>query len=170
MGSQQDGDRNVKYSEDDTATSALFALQLNDPIYILTIALTTPSALTSLAGLAPSPGGVEKQAPRTLKLLNQSVVQSFPAPDESPRDDEDLLKAPDHDALALKATFKRHESYQPAPNVSANLAPHVRAVPTENGTYQVLAPAPSQASNGGSLPATAPKYNCSIYTPLSESN
>lgn len=171
MGSPQDGDTNVKYFEDDTANSALFALQLNDPIYNLTISLTTPSTLTSLAGLAPSPDRVENQAPRTLKLLNHSIVQSFPAPYESPHDDEGALKAPDHDALALRATFERHESYQPAPNVFANLAPHVRAVPKESGTYQVLAPAPgapSGASNGGGLPATAPKYNCSIYTPLSD--
>lgn len=166
MGSQQDGDTNVKYFEDDTANSALFALQLNDPIYNLTISLQNPSALTSLAGLAPSPDGVAKQAPRTLKLLNHSTVQSFIAPDESAREDEDLLKAPDQDPLALKATFERHESYQPAPHVFANLAPHVRAVPTESGTYQVLAPATLEASNGGGDPATAPKYDCSIYTPL----
>lgn len=169
MGSQQYGDTNVKYFEDDTANSALFALQLNDPIYNLTIGLTTPSALTSLAALAPSPDEVEKQAPRTLKLLNNSVVQSFLAPYEDPSKNEDLLKAPDHDAPALGATFERHESYQPAPHVFANLAPHVRAVPTESGTSQVLAPepgAPPEAGNGGGLPATAPKYNCSIYTPL----
>lgn len=171
MGSQQDGDTNVKYFEDDTANSALFALQLNDPIYNLTIGLTTPSALTSLAALAPSPDEVEKKASRTLKLLNHSVVQSFLAPYEDPSQDEDLLKAPDHDALALGATFERHESYQPAPHVFANLAPHVRAVPTESGTSQVLAPAlgaPPEAGNEGGLPATAPKYSCSIYTPLSE--
>lgn len=166
MGSQQDGETKVEYFEDDTANSALFALQLNDPIYNLTIGLTTPSALISLAPLVPPADGAEKQAPRTLKLLNHSTVQSFTAPIEPPRDDEDLLKTPDQDALA--ATFERHESYQPGPHVFANLAPHVRAVPTERGTNQVLAlaaGAPPEASNEGN-PATAPSFNCSIYTPL----
>ncbi|MCJ1344692.1 hypothetical protein MMC31_002895 [Peltigera leucophlebia] len=167
MGSPGDGSTNIKYFDDDTANSALFALQLNDPIYNLTIGLTTPGTLPALAGLAPLAGGAETQAPRTLKLLNQSSVERFTATGEPPRDHDSPIK-PDHDALAESATFERHKSYIPAPQVLANLAPHVRAIPTETTTSPVLAPTPkalSIASSGDDQPATAPKYHCSIYNP-----
>lgn len=165
MGSQQDGDTNIKYFEDDTANSALFALQLNDPIYNLTISLTTPSASTALAGLSPPADGVDKQAPRTLKLLAPSTINRFTPISEPSGNGEDPLKKPDHGALAAAATFERPESYKPAPHVFASLAPHVRAIPTER-------PAPGAApvaSNEVDQPATAPKYNCSIYTPRCDS-
>lgn len=51
MGKQQGTE--VSYFEDDTSTSALFAMQLNDPIYNLNINVAGPKATEALADLAP---------------------------------------------------------------------------------------------------------------------
>ncbi|KAJ6126032.1 hypothetical protein N7471_010525 [Penicillium samsonianum] len=59
MGSVVDGSTEIKFFDDDTATSALFALQLNDPIYTLTVDFKSFGALTALASLDD-----ERQGPR----------------------------------------------------------------------------------------------------------
>lgn len=167
MGSYNDGTTQIKYFNDDTATSALFALQLNDPIYNLTICLTSPEATRALASLAPPTHSQAKaHAPRTLKRLTHSRVKRFTATHDSPSDDgheDSPRKELDHDALAARATFDRHESYQPAPHVlQASLAPHVRAIPTKT-----TPPAPAPSLRARQLPhdpASAPKYDCSIYS------
>lgn len=163
MGSYEDGSTEIKYFDDDTATSALFALQLSDPIYSLRIRLTTPEALTALASLAPPDGGAEVHAPRTLKRLKHSRVERSIAAQEH-EESEDPPPEPDHDALAASATFERHESYSPAPCVLASLGPHVRAIPTETPTPPV--PVPALRTGLEDDPANAPRYNCSIYSYL----
>lgn len=164
MGSYNDGKTLTKYFEDNTATSALFALQLNNPIYNLTIRLTTPEAGTALATLAPPDGGAEAHSPRTLKRMAPSRVTRFISTYEPSNDeDENSLEELDHDALPASVTFERHESYKPAPHVLTSLAPHVRVFPTE-------APTPPVALSPGAVgeysdPAGAPRYTCNIYTP-----
>lgn len=167
MGSNEAG---IKFFLDDTANSALFAMQLNDPIYNLTISLATSNALTALASLSPPDGGAaEASAPRTLRRLKHSRVKRFITSQEPCSDDEDPPKEPDHDALAANATFTRHESYKPAPYVLLSLAPHVRAIPTETLTHPVPEPSATSSLTTTNKPAkdaaSEPEYVCKIYTP-----
>lgn len=172
MGTYDDHGTWKRYFEDDAATSALLALQLNDPIYNLTILFWTPEVAAALASLRPSDDGTATDAPRTLKRLTHSKVKRF-AVHEPESGDEHTPEEPDHDILAERATFERHRSYRPSPYVLAHIAPHVRAAPTEVPEPAVFPEQPGQSSTTAlgvqpqpdSSPASAPQFTCSIYTP-----
>jgi hypothetical protein len=166
MGSVVDGSTEIKFFDDDTATSALFALQLNDPIYKLTVDFQSFGALTALASLAPPDGGVDIHGPRTLRRLKPSTVNGIKVTHAPHSDDERQgpRKELDHDGSPASASFKRHDSYKPAPHALAFLAPHVRAIPSM--PTPTLSTIPSLAT---SRPSSSPVYNCKIYSPQSES-
>ncbi|KAF4963306.1 hypothetical protein FSARC_8674 [Fusarium sarcochroum] len=73
----------IPYFEDNASTSALFAMQLNDPIYNLTINMAGSSkAAQAVAGLAPP--DMESGSPelRTINMLQAVRVEKLSALDE----------------------------------------------------------------------------------------
>ncbi|KAK4167522.1 hypothetical protein QBC43DRAFT_256019 [Cladorrhinum sp. PSN259] len=119
-----------KYFDDDTANSALLAMQLNDPFYSLTITADDPKVSSLMAQIRD-----DKPEPRSLKMVNPSEVRKL---FESGPDDAST-RAPAAAAIAQPATtstpdvFRRHGSYKPHSHVLAsNLAPHAvaSAIPT----------------------------------------
>ncbi|THC91742.1 hypothetical protein EYZ11_008793 [Aspergillus tanneri] len=152
MGTYDAGSTPTKYFDDDTATSALFALQMNDPIYYLEIGLQGNPALQSLA--APP-------RPRTLRFLEPARVapllptgtssssSSSPQPPDEP-------PAKDDDRGPVTTLFSRPAGYHPGPHILASLGPHVRAIRTRN--------LPSPQVTGDDTPAQFPKYTCSVVT------
>ncbi|KYK58974.1 hypothetical protein DCS_00101 [Drechmeria coniospora] len=160
MPTYTDGTTEKPYFDDTVSTSALFAMQLNDPIYNLVIDLQGhPSR--NIDGLGPgSAGGSET---RTLRLLGAARVEklafggheSATVPHEP--DDED----------GSQATFRRLESYIASPTaLSRNLAPHVRALPTDSRGFDSAVSSVASASATKTLqlpspsvgPASSPKY------------
>jgi hypothetical protein len=150
----------AKYFNDDTATSALLAMQLNDPIYSLTIGLTTASSQAALRSLT-SPGdgaAVEPDVPRTLQQLSLPRVDKYKLPNEADNDDDDISE-PDDFLRAVAPLFQHDASYKPAPHVLLNLAPHVRAIPTETTT-----PAADISPLTTLGPSQVPGYTCNIHS------
>ncbi|KAI1406920.1 hypothetical protein F5Y13DRAFT_207166 [Hypoxylon sp. FL1857] len=124
MGTYDDGGTQKPYFHDTAPTSALFAMQLNDPIYNLIIDLNSHPKTESIAKIGP-PGGSSSPEIRTLKLVDTARVNklaSAKTPDNTPsgqQDDDDY-----------GATFTRHGNYTATPTALSNsLAPHVRALP-----------------------------------------
>ncbi|PHH93133.1 hypothetical protein CDD83_513 [Cordyceps sp. RAO-2017] len=171
MGGYDEGGQTKSYFVDDAATSALFAMQLNDPIYNLTVNLRAPSAAaSSLVGLGAAGSGPPDI--RTLRMLQAPSVKRLAAAGDDTRTPapETTRKAEDEPDGGEQATFQRHKNYKPTPSaLLGNLAPNVRAVPV----YREDAPdvpnpraEPRSAVVGedpgaepqGSEPAMAPKY------------
>ncbi|KAI0409852.1 hypothetical protein F4802DRAFT_4033 [Xylaria palmicola] len=130
MGTYDDNGVQKPYFQDDAATSALFAMQLNDPIYNLTIELNDDSS-GQLAQLRRPSNSPET---RSLGLMNTARVKKL-------RDRNGLsggapLQKDDNDDYG--ADFQRLSSYvatQAA--LSKCLAPHIRTIPSIS-----MAPAP----------------------------
>ncbi|KAM4064408.1 hypothetical protein HRG_006221 [Hirsutella rhossiliensis] len=158
MGSYDDG---VPYFDGDATTSALCGMQLNDPIYNLTIDLQahapTSSSLTSLG----RPGG--GLVSRDIAAAEREGDGRTPsAPAQGKTDDEDVEKA----------TFQRHENYSPTQTaISSHLTPHVRALPActeaaldtpevivSRGTTSASVQDDSDLQPQGSEPASSPRY------------
>ncbi|KAK3395150.1 hypothetical protein B0H63DRAFT_506684 [Podospora didyma] len=128
-----------RFFDDDTANSALLAMQLNDPFYSLTIHASNPGVASLMAQIRD-----DNPEPRGLKLINPSEVRKLFVPDHDSEDDEDDDSEEeeseeddeeeddgDEDSSAAASTaspsaiFQRHDSYQPHDHVtSSNLAPH----------------------------------------------
>ncbi|KAI1802212.1 hypothetical protein F4811DRAFT_573201 [Daldinia bambusicola] len=125
MGTYSDGGTQKRYFNDDTATSALFAMQLNDPIYNLTIDLQSHASSGAVAQIGP-PGDSSTPEIRTLRLMGTARVnklvpenKSATTPTKVQEDDDDY-----------GATFKRLQSYVASPTALSHfLAPNVRAIP-----------------------------------------
>lgn len=174
MGTYGDDDDKKPYFKDDPATSALFAMQLNDPVYNLTIDLKEHPNAIGMASLAP-PGGSGGPEVRTLKQIEASHVKKLVL-------DEPEGKAPlpisddSSEKDGSEGAFERHENYTPSlVALSSNLAPHVRPLKAISG----LAPAPgtptvearnraSRSGPGDNLrgPATAPVYDIRLGSNL----
>ncbi|KAI1171804.1 hypothetical protein F4777DRAFT_564071 [Nemania sp. FL0916] len=117
---------NTPYFDDNAATSALFAMQLNDPIYNLTIDLNPHPKAGTMAALGP-PGVSTSPEIRALRMLKPSrvtrVINSGDRPSDTP------TKHPDDDD-DYGATFERHKNYTVnSTTLSKYLAPNVRALP-----------------------------------------
>lgn len=124
-----DGGVEKPYFDDSAATSALLAMQLNDPIYNLTISLK--GAAPALHALGGPPG--EKEAVRTLKQLSPARVKKSRNVDTDTNsggnDDEPAAARDDSDDADGEWIFQRPESYVASTSfTSAHLAPHVRAI------------------------------------------
>ncbi|KAI0117300.1 hypothetical protein F4814DRAFT_459425 [Daldinia grandis] len=125
MGTYNAGGTQKPYFDDNTPTSALFAMQLNDPIYNLTIDLKSHVNSEAIAQVGP-PGGSSSPEIRTLNLMGTARVKRL-TPDT--RSGTTLSKKQDDDD-DYGATFKRLQSYAATPiALSSFLAPHVRALP-----------------------------------------
>ncbi|KAK5996414.1 hypothetical protein PT974_01748 [Cladobotryum mycophilum] len=159
MGTYNDGVGDKPYFHDDTATSALFSMQLNDPIYSLTIDLQahpTPARIASLA----SPSNAPSPEIRTLRQLGAAGVKKLTvkgrstpsgAPPSQPK------VALSTEAVTDEApTFQRRENYTPTmAALSKNLAPHVRALRALSSD-NFPAPPMSRSASG---PAGPPTYD-----------
>ncbi|KAI1643903.1 uncharacterized protein F4817DRAFT_348256 [Daldinia loculata] len=125
MGTYNEGGTQKPYFSDNEPTSALFAMQLNDPIYNLTIDLKSHKSSEATAQVGP-PGGSSSPEIRTLRLMGTARVKkltldnrSGTTPSKKQDDDDDY-----------GAIFKRPQSYAATPTaLSSFLAPHVRALP-----------------------------------------
>lgn len=167
------------YFQEDASSSALFAMQLNDPIYNLTIKLDNSSkAKNAVAALAPPDVGKGSPELRTVRML-QAVrfkkldVGGVPIPSSStlssgssPEDDKDS-------GTLEEDTFKRPTDYMPSLDALSNyLAPNVRALPLHRGS-QVDEPSSTDTTTlaqgrvqgrqyenqpPGSEPASAPRF------------
>ncbi|KAF4472342.1 hypothetical protein FALBO_752 [Fusarium albosuccineum] len=129
----------ISYFEDDASTSALFAMQLNDPIYNLTINMAESSrAAQAVAGLAPPDMASGSPELRTINMLQAVRVKKLSAlgmevstaPAERDSDDLDDEDNASHE----EGTFTRHAEYVPTLDALSNyLAPNVRAMPLHQG-------------------------------------
>ncbi|KAL6823366.1 hypothetical protein V8C40DRAFT_280067 [Trichoderma camerunense] len=159
------------YFKDDTATSALFSMQLNDPVYKLTVDLKAHPENESLAALGPSSGPSVTEV-RTLRQLEPARMAMHPGyrqggsgvSSQLTRHDDD-----DDDEGATGVTFQRHGEYVPTVKALArNLAPHVRHIPIISAHKL---PKPSEAISSFadhkprdrfSDPASAPRYRITV--------
>ncbi|KAI9648826.1 hypothetical protein NHQ30_003467 [Ciborinia camelliae] len=144
-----------EYFNDDTATSALFAMQLNDPTYQLIISLKTSHAQEVLAGLSNR----GQSAPRTLKRLIPVKIDKYRLPDEH-EDDNRVEPSESHAGIV---PFSRDPLYQPAPHVFLSLAPHVRALPIETAP-PIPRPLTSTSVPKLEVPAHPPIWNCALHS------
>ncbi|KAM0229922.1 hypothetical protein ACHAPO_009644 [Fusarium lateritium] len=168
--------KNAPYFEDDTSTSALFAMQLNDPIYNLTINMSdSSSASRALADLAPPDSGDGSPEVRTINMLQAVRVKKLSMPgaevvtaaieDDSDQDEQgDISSYEGWD-------YSRPTVYAPSHDgLSTCLAPHVKTLPLRSGSItSVPAMPPSTTSMGhaGTLlskrppesePGSAPRF------------
>lgn len=155
MGTFKKAGVETKYFDDDTATSALLALQLSDPIYSLKIELdTTASAATDRSDI------------RTLNLTNPSMVNHAVAGIElgeipiKPMPEPE----PESDSLIANETFDRPPDYAPVPHVyNYARAPHTMPIHTSTAPDDPASKViPSLVALGDSGPASGPRYKCSI--------
>jgi hypothetical protein len=136
MGKQQG--TGVSYFNDGAFTSALFAMQLNDPIYNLTINVAGCRATKTLADLAPPDVRDGSLELRTMNMLRAVRVKKLSVPDVEvvtaavedawePNDEGDMGNCEGLDC-------SRPEDYAPPHDgVSSHLAPHVRTMPLYQG-------------------------------------
>ncbi len=138
------GNDEKKYFSDDTATSALFSMQLSDPVYNLVINFDGAIAEGKLRSLMPPPpmaAAMMSTATRTLTSLQPPVVQKLSrvagaaetsgSSEEESSDDEDPEEDSenDEDDRPAQATFERHADYVPPAHEFASLAPHLSSIP-----------------------------------------
>ncbi|KAK7999628.1 hypothetical protein PG990_012228 [Apiospora arundinis] len=157
MGTYGDGNNKKPYFQEDAATSALLAMQLNDPIYQLSIDLKGHRNTVAVASLGP-PGDDSRSEIRTLNQLEPSQVKRLTFDKEighesSSEDENGSETDVEHDA-----TFERHASYRShSAGHLRHLAPHVRAI-----TATTLDDSDLLAAETQSDPAAAPQYDIQI--------
>ena len=152
--------------DDDTANSALLAMQLTDPIYSLTV------NLEATASTSPkTPFTLTSTAPSSITPLIK------PTGDEAKASDADggiAVTTPAAKSSSVPSQLTRHDDYKVEPHVQqANLGPHVRAIP-QGSRRQSSSPSPStpvQEEAGDTFdPANPPKYNCMVYSQANQDN
>ncbi|PNY27029.1 Uncharacterized protein TCAP_03025 [Tolypocladium capitatum] len=115
------------YFQDNAPTSALIAMQLNDPIYNLTIDLNAHAKSGAMARMG-RPGGASSPEIRTLRLMGTARAKKLA--DSGGRSGGKPSRRQDDDDDDYGATFKRLQSYVATPMaLSKCLAPNVRALP-----------------------------------------
>ncbi|XXG96348.1 hypothetical protein Hte_002630 [Hypoxylon texense] len=157
--------------DDDTPNSALLAMQLTDPIYSLTIKLDgddSPSATRAsfAAGVSTSTKGA-RTLTSTVSSRITPLIEPIDNKVESDGDNNTAASIKGYDDPSMTFELTRHEDYRVEPHVSlANLGSHVRAIPPHS-----LKPSSARASSdGGGDVASAPKYNCLVYSQADENN
>ncbi|GAB0138937.1 hypothetical protein EsDP_00007156 [Epichloe bromicola] len=187
MGKQEGTD--IPYFKDDASTSALFAMQLNDPIYNLTINMAESSrAAKAFAGLAPPDMGSGSPELRTINMLQAVRVKKLSAPgakvSTAPRENDSDDNEDKDNAGQEESTFTRPADYVPPLDASSNfLAPNVRAMPLHQGpTVSDPDNIPASLQQGevgarlsryqppGSEPASAPRFLMRLSSNLVENH
>lgn len=129
----------MPYFKDDASTSALFSMQLNDPIYNLTINMAESSrAAQAVAGLAPPDMGSGSPELRTINMLQAVGVKKLSAPgaevSTAPTEDDSDDNDDKDNGGQKEGTFTRPADYVPPLDAFSNcLAPNVRAMPLHQG-------------------------------------
>ncbi|TWU71089.1 hypothetical protein ED733_002579 [Metarhizium rileyi] len=165
--------------DDDTANSALLAMQLTDPIYSLTVNLegsqSTPAPTAPLAAVTGAQG---PKKPLTLTSTAPSTITPLTKPSKDNKE-----KGTNEDIAATRTAVRsspmashltRHEDYKVERHVQKdNLSPHVRAIP-QSSSSQTLSPSPAalvvEDADDSFDPANPPKYNCMVYSMNNEDN
>ncbi|KAI1092450.1 hypothetical protein F5B19DRAFT_492497 [Rostrohypoxylon terebratum] len=155
-----------KYFDDDTATSALVAMQLTDPIYYLQINLQGNASLKNL-----QPSTAEKESPLEAKLRKLQLVKHTVVPNltqGSGNDDSDN----DEDTETMEqSSHTMIYRTEPPPLIHVpTSAPHVRPMVTETLEQAMSSPNPHgvlvpEVDNLAQDPAGAPIFQCNVYTP-----
>ncbi|KAM0513228.1 hypothetical protein ACHAPE_008076 [Trichoderma viride] len=159
------------YFKDDAATSALYSMQLNDPVYNLTIDLKGHPENQSLAALGPSSGPSAPEV-RTLRQLEPARMAMHPGYRQGGSGVSSQLTRhgdDDDDDGGTGVAFQRHEEYVPTLKALAkNLAPHVRHIPTISAhklprpSATISSFAEHKPDDRFSSPADAPKYRITV--------
>ncbi|KAL8286079.1 hypothetical protein RB597_002940 [Gaeumannomyces tritici] len=163
-----DGTPGDPYFSEDKPTSALLAMQLNDPNYNLTVNFETPEARVALMALSGP-----DDAPRTLLRLEPPTVERIGEEDNASDDESSPWDGSDDETV-----YERHEAYQAPKHLLASNAPHVGLLPSVKlaeddrvkGPIPVLAAmamAPASVSATGaasraSAPASSPVFDTVI--------
>ncbi|CVL11184.1 hypothetical protein FPRO06_10018 [Fusarium proliferatum] len=186
MGSQEG--TGTAYFADDASTSALFAMQLNDPIYNLTINMAErASSAQAIADLAAPDMGDGSPELRTINMMEAVRVKKLSAPGtevstapvENVSDDEDEYNDP-----SREDSFVRAEDYVSPLDVLSNcLSPHVRAMPLHRGPSvsdpdniptnaprSEVEPRPFKGKPPGSEPASAPRFLLRVSSNLADNH
>ncbi|KAM0193065.1 hypothetical protein ACHAPI_008014 [Fusarium lateritium] len=176
------------YFADDASTSALFAMQLNDPIYNLTINMAERvMSAQAIAGLAPPDMGDGSPELRTINMMEAVRIKKLSpfgtevsaAPVENDPHDKDEHSDPSHED-----SFVRAEDYvSPLGVISNYLSPHVRAMPLHRGASvsnpdniptnaqrSEVEPRPLRDKPPGSEPASAPRFLMRISGNLADNH
>lgn len=184
MGSFVNGTgQTTKFFDDDTATSALLAMQLNDPVYSLKVPLTgssngTAAAIDRLRPAAAAGGETASsvvKSLRTLQLLSPPKVQPAPcAAAEDGNRQPALVPVPRPAPAGSSPGFERHQLYNPAAHdLRHDLGPHVRAVINEPLGAALGSARPAAVSSGArpasargtpEAPAGPPRFDCTLYS------
>ncbi|KAF5639339.1 hypothetical protein F52700_4191 [Fusarium sp. NRRL 52700] len=164
------------YFADDASTSALFAMQLNDPIYNLTINMAQrATASQAIAGLAPPDIGDGSPELRTINMMEAVRVKklsSFGTEVSTTPAENDPYDEKEYNDIDREDSFVRAEDYVSPLDVLSNyLSPHVRAMPLHRGTSASdpdniptntqrgeVEPRPLKDKPAGSEPASAPRF------------
>ncbi|KAJ1323715.1 hypothetical protein MN608_10960 [Microdochium nivale] len=158
-------DHRQKYFEDDTPTSALLAMQLNDDVFNLTIDLEDHPVLKALRSPPPPPPD-EPNAPMAFRVMAMNEVRVLTSltavavpgmhPDNE-SDDEgggELSGDEDDDDLVSIASFSRPAGAPLTLSSQRNLAPNIRAFST--APLPSLSPASPQAQTQAVAPPPSP--------------
>ncbi|PHH92179.1 hypothetical protein CDD83_8565 [Cordyceps sp. RAO-2017] len=150
----------VEFFDDDAPTSALLAMQLNDPVYKLIVPLAGEQAvaiqsLSSKSSPAPEP--------RTLRLVGVPGTRASAGADVQAPPSAPTRQQPE-DPPGSSPAFGRHELYKPSlSDLRRDLGPHTRAA-----VYLTPRASPGSPPPGvfGSdvLPASPPTYTCAVYS------
>lgn len=116
-----------RYFEDNAATSALFAMQLCDPIYNLTIKFGSGTTVPNWASLRPPSNTAP--AMRTMTTLQPPVTQRL-APPAGTTEPASERNVEEEDLSEHEDTFTRPMGYVPPAHVFASLGSHVPRIPT----------------------------------------
>ncbi|KAH6844548.1 hypothetical protein B0I37DRAFT_377755 [Chaetomium sp. MPI-CAGE-AT-0009] len=165
-----------KYFDDDTANSALLAMQLNDPFYRLIVSAKSAGTSSVFEKLLDT-----NNEPRALRLTDPSrihrLVEDGDKDGDEGRDDPEPVE-PEMEPVPSSALYVRHESYKPLPHVlKYNLAPHIHSnlplyEPEQFGRHPLTGINPPGRLSTTSLaytpqpedPAGPPVYDCAVYS------
>ncbi|KAG8412681.1 hypothetical protein J3458_013122 [Metarhizium acridum] len=164
--------------DDDTANSALLAMQLSDPIYSLTINLEGNQATS--AAMPPLAGGTALTSPKKPFALTSTAPSSItplakPDGDEAKGSDDGIAATTTSvKSFSVASQLTRHEDYKVESHAhQVNLSPHVRAIPpcsTRQPSSPSLAASVLEDAGDTFDPANPPKYNCMVYSMANEDN
>ncbi|KAI1773214.1 hypothetical protein F4818DRAFT_120638 [Hypoxylon cercidicola] len=122
------------YFQDDKPSSALFAMQLNDPVYNLTIDLKDHPPQEIAARPKPPTNPSSDLETRTLGLMNTARAKRR---DRNGRAGRSPLKKDNNDNDDYGADFKRLSTYASRTALSRSLAPHIRTIPAASASNSV---------------------------------
>lgn len=162
---ESEGDKPIKYFQDDTATSALFALQLNDLVFSLTVKFDPKSApptraLASIRKEAAAAASYHEDSVRGLNLRAASTISrtvtAFNMHSSVSGPTPPVISAVERTAVSETADFARHPDSASTFHAQYNshLVPHVMSIPVASAQAAGGAPVPSAPRPSGTPSVT----------------